>query len=91
MCSVGLAAQSQCEQTLVARMNCKCQAEECSFCLSKFLGNRHRYTEGWSSSMVDFVEEESGLVLPNYVLKVNFCPNIECLVTREPLDGKTLF
>ena len=53
----------------MARMNRKCQAEECSFCLSKFVGRRHRYTEGWSSSMVDFVEEESGLVLPNYVLK----------------------
>ena len=48
------------------RMN---RAEECSFCLSKFVGRQHRHTEGWYSSMVDFVEEESGLVLPNYMLK----------------------
>ena len=43
------------------KMSRKCQAKECSFCASKFLGRRHRHTEGWSPSLVAFLEEESGL------------------------------
>ena len=38
-------------------MNLKCQAKECYFCASMFLGRQHRHTEGWSPSIVAFLEE----------------------------------
>ena len=46
-------------------MNCKCQAKECSLCVSEFFGRRHRHTEGWTSPVVGFLEEASGLTVGN--------------------------
>ena len=46
-------------------MSRKYQAKKCSFCFSEFCGRRHRHTEGWSPSMVAFLEEESGLNVGN--------------------------
>ena len=43
------------------KMSRKCQAEECSLCVSNFLGRRHCHPDGWSLSVVAFLEEESGL------------------------------
>ena len=46
-------------------MRHKCQAKECSLCSSQFLGCRHRNPDGWSPSVVGFLEEESGLNVGN--------------------------
>ena len=46
-------------------MSRKYQAKECSFCASKFLGRRHCHTEGWSLSVVTFLEVASGLNVGN--------------------------
>ena len=46
-------------------MSRKCKAEECFLCHSKFYGRRHHHTEGWSPSVVEFLEEESGLNVGN--------------------------
>ena len=46
-------------------MSLKCKAEECFLCHSKCFGCRHRHTEGWSPSVVEFLEEESGLNVGN--------------------------
>ena len=45
-------------------MNRKCQTEVCFLCHSKFFGRQH-HTEGWSLSVVAFVEDESGLNVGN--------------------------
>ena len=54
-------------------MNHKCQVEDCSFCSTKFLGRRHRHTEGWSPSVVEFVEKESGLNVGNKICVCEVC------------------
>ena len=42
-------------------MSHKCQGKECSLCNAKLLGRRHRHLDGWSSPVLKFFKEESGL------------------------------
>ena len=46
-------------------MSRKDHSEDCLLCKTKFLGRRHRHTQGWSSSMIDVVRDESGLNVGN--------------------------
>ena len=46
-------------------MSRKNHANECFLCKSKFLGLRHRHTNGWSPSMIDLLQDESGLSIGN--------------------------
>ena len=47
------------------KMSRKDHSEDCLLCKTKFLERRHRHTQGWSSSMIDFVRDESGLNIGN--------------------------
>ena len=55
----------------VCLLDCLCKisrkdhSEECLLCKIKFLGWRHRHIQGWSSSMIDFLKDESGLNVGN--------------------------
>ena len=42
-------------------MSRKCEGKECSLCNAKFLGRRHHHPDGWSSPVLEFFKEESGL------------------------------
>ena len=54
-------------------MSRKDHSEDCLLCKTKFLGRRHRHTQGWSSSMIDFVRDESGLNVGNNMCICGAC------------------